>query len=89
MPEPVRGARFLQENAVALAQLAVAGFAVRYVGNDLLASPASCQAFLRHLVELVRAVPTDRAFLVIDALNDLHPDSEMLKAVTENMRRWM
>jgi hypothetical protein len=87
----VHGVRFLQENALALATMAVAGFSIMYLADPGdLDDKKLREEFLETVRELRACVPRDRAFLVLDALNELPGDAAataMLKELTAEMRR--
>lgn len=87
----IRGVRFLQDNALALALLAVAGFSLLYVTADELDDPVLRREFFQHIRELLNDVSRERAFLVLTALNELHPDPArraMLDGLVKEMRRY-
>lgn len=87
-PLEQRGVRFLQENALAVALLAVAGFSIMYLADPGdLDDPTKREEFLATIRELREGVPRERAFLVLEALNEMHPDREQLHALVEEMRR--
>lgn len=82
------GVRFLQDNALAVAVLAIAGFSIMYLANPGdLDDPVKREEFLAVIRELREGVPRERAFLVLEALNEMHPDREQLHALVEEMRR--
>jgi hypothetical protein len=87
----VRGARFLQENALAVATMAVAGFSIMYVADPGdLDDKKLRDEFLEHIRLLREQVPRDRAFLILETLNTLHPDAEqrqLLNDLVQEMRR--
>lgn len=87
----VRGVRFLQENALAVATLAVAGFSIMYVADPgELDDKKLRDEFLETVRELRAGVPRERAFLVLEALNELPGDEQtraLLKQLTNEMRR--
>lgn len=86
-PMEQHGIRFLQENALALARLAVAGFAIMYLADPGdLDDPVKREEFLVTIRELREEVPHERAFLVLEALNQIHPDRAQLDALLEEIR---
>jgi hypothetical protein len=69
-PASVRGAHFLEEDALVLAQLAVAGF-VLYELLDDFEDPVVRAAFVQSMRQARARVSRDR---VLSALNELHPE---------------
>lgn len=90
-PLVMHGVRFFQENALAVATLAVAGFSIMYLADPGdLDDKKLREEFLATVRELRENVPRDRAFLVLEALNELPAEEEtrvMLKQLTDEMRR--
>lgn len=86
-PLPIRGVRFLQDNALALARLAVVGFAVMEAADDALENPTLRREFFEVVRGLRKDVGRERALLVIEALNELHPEAAELRTLTEQIRR--
>lgn len=84
----VQVVRFAQENVFVLARLAVAGFAVMYCNEDMERDPEIAREILATVRELRGQVPRDRAFLVLETLNDMHPETRALNQLVAEMRRY-
>src|SRR5256885_14511971 len=87
-PHPtVRAGRFLGKNAWALAHMAVAGFAVMWVADPGdLDDPQLRETFLENIRTLRDQVPKARALQILEALSELHPNAEKLRAMVALLR---